>query len=394
MNIVLIGYGRVGATLARELLAAGHQITVIDRDTTRVQRAVRLAGAKVVTGNGADAQVQREAGVGSADVFLAVTSNDNVNLVAAQIALEVFQVSNVIARVYVPSRAEVFASRGIVTVCPTRYAIDELWQKVQEAAGEAAPHSPPLRKKVGRARPMLEPVDESKFVVISGGGRVGFNLARSLRAAGHEVALIERDPQVANELQARLDLPVIVGDGSMTPVLEEAGARRCRVFAAVTGRDEDNLVSCQTVKALFADSPGATPPKTIARISDPANDDLYRALGVDATVSATLLIQNVIERELPTLHIKTLLQLQGGGLSIIELTLDEHAAVIDHPLRDIVLPKESNVVAILRGARTVVPRGDTVFKKGDVVITLVAKESEADLKATLLGQPNRVQAHS
>jgi trk/ktr system potassium uptake protein len=131
---------------------------------------------------------------------------------------------------------------------------------------------------------------------------------------------------------------------------------------------------------------GAATPKCIARVSDPHNEDLYRALGVDSTISATSLIQNVIERELPTMRIKTVLSLQGGVVNLLEMTLPPEAPVVDHPLRDIVLPKESNVVAIIRGGRPVVPRGDTMFKTGDVVLTLVAKDSEKALKETLLGE--------
>jgi trk/ktr system potassium uptake protein len=388
VNVVVVGYGRVGSTLARELLAEGHAVTVIDNQSARVQRAVRLQGAKVIAGNAVDVEVQRQANVGAADVLLAVTSNDNVNLVACEIALEVFQVTNVIARVYASSRAEVTAERGVVTVCPTRFTIDTLHEKVRVAAGEAAPHSPPLRKKTsGRPRQHIQIVDESKFVVIAGGGRVGFHLARSLRADGHEVVLIERDQRVATELTARLDCPVIVGDGSMPGVLEEAGAGRCRVFAAVTGRDEDNLIACQTAKTLSREV------KTIARVSDPYNEDLYRALGVDATVSSTSLIRGMIERELPTLKIKTLMSIQGGGASILEVTLAEGSPVLERPLRDLVLPKDSNVIAILRGVRTVVPRGDTTFKPGDVVLTLVAKESEKALEEALLGTPPPVDPH-
>jgi trk system potassium uptake protein TrkA len=391
MNVIVVGYGRVGSALAREAVARGHAVTVIDNHTSRVQRAARLQGARVVAGNAVDVQVQREASVGSADLFLAVTSNDNVNLVAAQIAVEVFQVTNVVARVYAPSRAEVTASRGIVTVCPTSYAIDKSLELMVAAEGEASPHSPPARGRMSAARPRVahQPEDETKFVVVAGGGRVGFHLARSLMAAGHEVALIERDPAIAAELGARIDIPIIVGDGSMSPVLEEAGAARARVFAAVTGRDEDNLVACQTVKTLWPgrESPtGFIPgPKTIARVSDPHNEDLYRALGVDATVSATSLIQGVIERELPTLKIKTLLSLQAGGVSILELTLSDTSPVVGKPLREVIVPKDCNVVAILRGPVAVVPRGDTIFQPQDVVLTLVAKGSELALKETLLG---------
>jgi trk system potassium uptake protein TrkA len=386
MNIVVVGYGRVGSALARELASAGHQVTVIDNQAARVQRAVRLPQARVVTGNAVDVQVQREAGVASADIFLAVTANDNVNLVAAQIALEVFQVAHVIARVYAPSRADVSASRGITTICPTRYTIEALWERVREVAGEAVPRAAPIRRS-GRARMPFKPVDEAKFVVVAGGGRVGFHLARSLLSAGHEVALIERDPARAGELSHRIDCPIIVGDSSMTPVLEEAGSGRCRVFCAVTGRDEDNLVACQTVRGMRSTAPGTPQLKTIARISDPNNEDLYKALGVDATVSATSIIQHVVERELPTLSIKTLLSIQGGGAHILEVTLPVESPVADHMLRDVVLPRDCNIIAILRDTRTVIPRGDTVFKVGDVVLALVSKESEEDLKSTILAPP-------
>jgi trk system potassium uptake protein len=398
MNVIVVGYGRVGSALAREAVARGHAVTVIDNHTSRVQRAARLQGARVVAGNAVDVQVQREAAVGSADLFLAVTSNDNVNLVAAQIAVEVFQVTNVVARVYAPSRAEVTASRGIVTVCPTSYAIDKSLELMVAAEGEASPHSPPAKNRMSSARPRVahQPEDETKFVVVAGGGRVGFHLARSLMAAGHEVALIERDPAIAAELGARIDIPIIVGDGSMSPVLEEAGAARARVFAAVTGRDEDNLVACQTVKTLWPGREGPSGfipgPKTIARVSDPNNEDLYRALGVDATVSATSLIQGVIERELPTLKIKTLLSLQAGGVSILELTLSDTSPVVGKPLREVIVPKDCNVVAILRGPVAVVPRGDTVFQQDDVVLTLVAKGSEKPLMETLLGSEEGSEA--
>jgi trk system potassium uptake protein len=296
----------------------------------------------------------------------------------------------VVARVYAPSRSDVTASRGIVTVCPTSYAIEKSLEVMTAAEGEAAPHSPPARKTGARPRVAYTPQDETKFVVVAGGGRIGFHLARSLVAAGHEVALIERDAQVAAELSARMDLPIIVGDGSMSPVLEEAGAGRCRVFAAVTGRDEDNLVACQTVKMLWPGKEGPNGwikgPKTIARVSDPHNEDLYRALGVDATVSATSIIQSVIERELPTLKIKTLLSLQDGGVSILELTLSDTSPVVGKPLREVIVPKDCNVVAILRGQVAVVPRGDTVFQPGDVVLTLVGKGSEKALNEVLLGE--------
>ncbi len=380
MKVVVVGYGRVGSALARELGNDGHQVTVIDSQSSRVQRAARLANVKVVAGNAVDVQVQRDAAVSGSDVFLAVTANDNVNLVSAQIALEVFQVPNVFARVYVPSRADLTAERGVQSVCPTHYTIETLLQKAREISDGVQAQPMAMKRMAPRQRPQLTPADESKFVVVAGGGRVGFHLARALIKNGHEVALIESNAQTASEIKARLDCPVIVGDGSMTPVLEEAGVSRARVFAAVTGQDEDNLIACQAARAL------SDTVKTIARVSNPNNEELYKALGVNSTISATSLIENVIERELPTLHIKTLLSLPGGNFNILELTLSNKAPVLDRPLRDVVLPRDTNVVAILRNHKTVVPRGDTVFQDGDIVITLVSKESEESLKQTLLGR--------
>lgn len=388
MKVVVVGYGRVGSALARELGGDGHQVTVIDNQSSRVQRAARLANVKVIAGNAVDVQVQRDAGVSGTDVFLAVTANDNVNLVSAQIALEMFQVPHVFARVYVPSRAELTAERGVQSVCPTHYTIETLLQKAREVGDETATQPVAMKRHQPRQRPQLQPTDESKFVVVAGGGRVGFHLARALIKNGHEVAVIESNAATAGEIKARLDCPVIVGDGSMTPVLEEAGVSRARVFAAVTGQDEDNLVACQAARMLSKSV------KTIARVSNPTNEELYKALGVNSTISATSLIENVIERELPTLHIKTLLSLPGGTFNILELTLTNKAPVIDRPLRDIVLPRDTNVVAILRNQKTVVPRGDTVFKTNDVVITLVGKESEEALKRTLLGGDEPEGEHS
>lgn len=392
MNIVIVGYGRVGSTLARELLAAGHHITIIEKDAERIQRALRLEGAQVISGSAVDVQVQREAGVSTTNVFLAVTSNDNVNLVAAQIAIEVFQVSHVVARVYTPSRADISVDRGITTVCPTRFTVDKIWEEVREAAEDGTTLTRTNGSSRGRDAAPVVPIDESKFVVVAGGGRVGFHLARTLRRNGHEVVLIERDPRIAQNLRIRLDCPVIVGDGSMRQVLEEAGVARCRVFAAVTGQDEDNLVACQTARVLWnkasteqSESGAPAKVKTIARISDPNNEDLYRALGVDATVSATSIIESVIERELPTLRIKTLLSLQEGGVSILEFVLPDHAPAIAHQVRDIVLPRDSNLVALVRQGGVLIPRGDTVFHAGDIVVVIATRDSEAAVKEVLLG---------
>src|SRR4030095_13118011 len=221
--------------------------------------------------------------------------------------------------------------------------------------------------------------DESRYILIAGGGKVGVNLARELYESGHEVAVIERETWPAVALSQKLACPVFVGDVATNEVLEDPAAGRARVFVAATGSDQDNLIACQVAKKVFGI------PKTIARASNPKNERVMAGLGVDSTVSSTAIIQQVIERELPTVRIKTLLSLQAGAFQILEYPLDGSSPATDRALRDIDLPQESNIIAILRGATTVVPRGDTVLSEGDLVVALVNTEPEAQLRIPLLG---------
>jgi trk system potassium uptake protein len=162
-------------------------------------------------------------------------------------------------------------------------------------------------------------------------------------------------------------------------VLENAAAQRARVFVAATGSDQDNLIACQVAKKVFG------VPKTIARASNPKNEEVMARLGVDSTVSSTAIIEQVIERELPTVRIKTLLSLQSGAFQILEYPLDSSSPAADHLIQEIDLPPESNLIAILRGKTTVVPRGETMLSEGDVVVALVNTEQEAQLRIALLG---------
>jgi trk system potassium uptake protein TrkA len=225
----------------------------------------------------------------------------------------------------------------------------------------------------------MNTTDESRYILIAGGGKVGVNLARELYENGHEVAVIERDNARAAALVNKLDCPVFIGDSSTHDVLETAGAPRARVFVAATGSDQDNLIACQVAKKVFG------VPKTIARASNPKNEEVMARLGVDSTVSSTAIIEQVIERELPTVRIKTLLSLQSGAFQILEYPLDANSPATDRLVRDIDFPPESNIIAILRGNTTVVPRGETTLSEGDVVVALVNTEQEAQLRIALLG---------
>jgi trk system potassium uptake protein TrkA len=252
-------------------------------------------------------------------------------------------------------------------------------EQVDIAADQPLADRIPPEQFTTHPRMRQEATDDSRYILIAGGGKVGVNLARELYESGHEVAVIEQDPARAVALSSKLDCQVFAGDSSTHDVLDSAGASRARVFVAATGSDQDNLIACQVAKKVF----GVT--KTIARASNPKNEDVMARLGVDSTVSSTSIIQQVIERELPTVRIKTLLSLQAGAFQILEYPLDGASPATGRTLREVQLPHESNIIAILRGDKLVVPRGETNLEDGDVVVALVNTDEESQLRLALLG---------
>ncbi len=380
MKIVVLGYGRVGSRTVKALSERGHEISLIDKESSRLAQAAQLEGVHLIHGNGIDVDVQSEAGMAEADLLLAVTTDDNVNLMAAQVARTHYQVPRVIARVYEPSHAEATQEDPqLIVLCPTLFAVDLLIEQVDKGINAAsilrsAAEPPKVMPQSG-----FNTNSESRYIIVAGGGKVGINLARALTNSGHEVAVIERDAVRATSLANRLECPVFTGDSSTHDVLECAGASRARVFVAATGSDQDNLIACQIAKKVFGIE------QTVARASNPKNEEVMARLGVDTTVSSTSIIQQVIERELPTMRIKTMLNLPDGAFQILEYLLDPDSPATGQLVRDIRFPAQCNLVAILRGGTTVVPRGDTQLGAGDLVMALVNKEHELELRAALLG---------
>src|SRR5918996_2503781 len=150
------------------------------------------------------------------------------------------------------------------------------------------------------------------YVVVVGGGKVGYYLTRELLAAGHELVLLEKDAARARQIADEIGSIVLNRDGCEGKHLEEAGAKRAAIVAAVTGDDEDNLVVCQMAKHHF------DVPRTIARVNNPKNEELFRHLGVDEIISPTRMILGSIEQDIPVHELLHLAQLEGGQLEVIE----------------------------------------------------------------------------
>jgi trk system potassium uptake protein TrkA len=136
--------------------------------------------------------------------------------------------------------------------------------------------------------------------IVVGGGKVGYYLVKALKEKKHRVTLIEKDIKVCEKIAEELGVDVICGDGSDVEILNDANIVNAEVVAAVTGKDEENLVICQMAKVDFNIT------RTIARINNPKNTAIFNALGVDKTVCSTQVICNLIEEELNTEPLKVI----------------------------------------------------------------------------------------
>ncbi len=218
------------------------------------------------------------------------------------------------------------------------------------------------------------------YIVIGGGGQVGYFLTKGLLQQGHEVLLLEKDGRRVEQLSEELGPAIVRGDACEARVLEEVGAARADLVIAVTGDDEDNLVICQVAKARFHVN------YTIARVNNPRNDTLFRKLGIDVTVSPTQAILHMIEAQIPHHTLVPLMTLSRAGLGLVELRIPPDSPAAGQPIRALNLPNTVNLVLIVRGDQNLTPSGDTVLQPEDRVFALVTGEGERALRETILSE--------
>jgi trk system potassium uptake protein len=217
------------------------------------------------------------------------------------------------------------------------------------------------------------------YIIVVGGGQVGTHLAKALLAEGHEVLIIERSEKIAQDIANELGSSVAMrGDGCEVRVLTQAGTSRADMLVAVTGDDEDNLVSCQVAKHKFA------VPRTLARVSNPRNEPLFRKLGVDVTVSSTSIILEYIEHEVPSHPLMHLMLMRDRGLEVLQLAIPPGARSVGKRMIDLMLPMETVLSLIIRrGQRPLIPGPDTVLEAEDQIIAVAPPAAEAELRAIL-----------
>ncbi len=217
-------------------------------------------------------------------------------------------------------------------------------------------------------------------ILVVGAGKVGRYLIDGLRK-NHAVTAMEQDEVTCHKVQKDFpDVTVYCRDGCEPRYLEEAGAGKAEIVAAVTGHDEDNLVVAQLARYEFR------VPRIVARNNNPRNLWLFtRKWGVDVVVSAPQIILSLIEEEMTLGDVVTLLKLKAGELSLVEVTLPENTRAKDKEIRDVGFPPDSVVVTIIRDNELIIPKGTTTFLPGDEVLIVASPEVEATLRQLLAG---------
>jgi trk system potassium uptake protein len=218
------------------------------------------------------------------------------------------------------------------------------------------------------------------YIIVVGGGKVGYHLAKTLLGEGHEVLVIEKERSRVEFICSELGSICLHGDGCEAATQAEAGAVRANMLIAVTGDDGDNLVACQVAKHKYK------VPRTIARMTNPKNEALFRMLGVDVTVSSTNVIMENIQQEVPTHVLTHLFTIQDRGLEIVEIKIPSDSGSVGKKIKELSLPVDSLLMLVMRhDKKPMMVTVDTVIQTGDQIVALTPTDTEEQLKNALMG---------
>lgn len=220
------------------------------------------------------------------------------------------------------------------------------------------------------------------FVLIAGGGRTGAQLATFLVSQRHDVRLIEHRPDILAHIHRELPTEVVFHGNATDPdVLERAGAPDAQVLAACMRGDADNLALCFVARTRHRI------PRTIATINNPRNAWLFdKRFHVDVAINQAEILASLVEQEMSLGAMMTLLKLSRGRYSLVEDRVQPTSPAVGVAIRDMALPRNAVIAAIIRQGEIVIPRGQVRFEAGDEVLAIVDTEAAEEL-ARLLGHP-------
>jgi trk system potassium uptake protein TrkA len=217
------------------------------------------------------------------------------------------------------------------------------------------------------------------YVVIAGGGRTGMQLATLLLSEGYKVRLIESRPELLTHLHQELPTETIY-EGSITDpdTLVAAGINQAHILAACTADDATNLVLCFMARKLF------NVPRTIARINNPRNEWMFNeTFHVDVALNQANVLSSLIREEMSLGDMMTLLKIRHGRYSLVEEKVEPGARAIGIPLKDLGLPEECIVAAVIRDGQVTLPRGSTILQEWDEVLAITSPTAAIQLDEML-----------
>ncbi|WMJ22988.1 TrkA family potassium uptake protein [Paludicola sp. MB14-C6] len=197
--------------------------------------------------------------------------------------------------------------------------------------------------------------------IIIGGGKIGYNLLKTVKERNHNVVLIEKNKDTCIKISEDIDANIICGDGTDPEVLLDSGINNAEIVAAVTGTDEENIVICQIAQVSFHIK------KTIARVNNPKNIAMFKALGVDRIVCSTALIADMIQYELDNDEYKMIQTFERGSMILVEVVINQNHPWCNKKIRDLLL-NECVIVSIINNEKITYPKGETLICENDAVL--------------------------
>ena len=450
MNIIICGAGRVGFTIAKLLSEQGHSITVIDQSSEDIQKINDSLDVKAIVGKATYPSILEKANATETDMIIAVTRNDEINMLICQIAFSIFKISKKIARIrsqdYLnPRFTRVYNKENLpidVIISPELEIAKSIQRKL-EAPGaldnvpfadnqirlleilikndcksinikfnELTKKNPKLEANiVGISRDdkffipkktdsvkendkiyviinssqMKETLEAfghnekiSKKILIIGGGNIGYNLAKNLEETleSVRVKIVEKNKERAEFLATQLNNTIVINGNALDEeVLIEANLNESETVLALTNDDEDNLMVSVLVEKFAKDQKEIDEKRTMALINKPNYSLLQSSLKIDDLIDPRM---NTVSSILKHVHkgtIENAYTISNGEYEVIEAEIIESSELLSKELKNLNLPEEIRVGAVLRDKKVIIPRSAFTFKKDDRVVFIAKKDS-------------------
>tara|TARA_B100000965_G_scaffold249630_1_gene209695 strand:- start:2156 stop:3529 length:1374 start_codon:yes stop_codon:yes gene_type:complete len=443
MNIIICGAGRVGFTIAKQLTDQEHSITVVDQSSEDIQKINDSLDVKAIVGKATLPSVLEKANIKEADMIIAVTRNDEINMLICQVAYSLFKVPKKIARIrsqdYLnPKFAKLYNKENVpidVIISPELEIAKSIQRKLESPG--ALDNFPFANNKIRLLEILIDKncplintklneltkkfpklnanilgvVRENKFIflkkndvmkigdqayltinslqmketlsafghnekisnkiLIIGGGNVGFNLAKNIETSLEEarIKIIEKNKEraevIANELNNTL---VINGSGLDEDILTEANLDEVETVIALTNDDEENLMVSVLVEKFSKDK------RTMALINKPNYSLLQSSLKIDDLIDPRMTTVSSILKHVHKGTIEKAYTILNGEYEVIEAEIIETSELINKELKNVDLPDEIRLGAVLRKDEIIIPRSNYIFKKDDIVVFLAKRD--------------------